>query len=303
MRLFTKLLTTLAICSGAAASISACAGKDAPSVDQNQLQTELVHALCDSVQSCCTSAERQFDPVHCRTTVIQQFVVPLSDTTLIYDSVQAGRCIQAITAAAQSCSSVDISTCYDAFQGKFLVGAACQSSFECDQGPFGFAVCNASNVCEQPPRGTLGQPCTYTCIEGAGLPHCKSVFYGLASGDAAACHSGDGLVCVANAMGTATCEPLSADCKQNPTASCPAGQECNLTSGQCFVPVPVGQSCATALCGADGYCTGGICYPVKANAAVCVQDVECASGKCDRGFCVTFSQAAAEWCGDTSGAE
>jgi hypothetical protein len=301
MRLFTKLVYTLAICSGATVSFAGCAGSDADHVQQNQFQAQIVHALCDSVQSCCMTAERAFDPVHCRQTVVQQFVVPLSDTTLLYDSAQAGRCVQAVTQAAQACQTVDITTCYDAFIGNIPVGSPCKSSFECVPGPFDFAVCASNNTCEQPARGVLGSSCSYTCIEqGSGMPHCQSIFYGAAAGDAAACHSLDGLVCVAAATGGATCEPLSADCKQNPTASCPAGQECNLMTGQCYVPVPVGGSCAAAPCGTDGYCAAGVCYGVKPNAATCMQDVECASGKCNRGFCVVYSQAAATWCGDST---
>jgi hypothetical protein len=231
-------------------------------------------------------------------------VVPLSDTTLLYDSAQAGRCVQAVTSAAQACGSVDITTCYDAFVGNIPLGAACNSSFECAPGQFGFAVCGSDGTCGQPGRGALGQPCSYTCIEdGGAAPRCHSLFYGPAAGTAAACHSMDGLVCAANSTGGATCEPLSADCKQNPTLSCPAGELCNQMLGQCFVPVPVGGSCATTPCGSDGYCAAGVCYPVKPLAATCMDDIECQSGKCTRGLCVSYSQAAADWCGESTVAQ
>ena len=302
MRLFTKLVHALAICSGAAAAASGCAGSDPSHVQQDQFQAQIIHALCDSVLACCTAAHRGFDPVHCRQTVVQEFVVPLSDTTLLYDSAQAGRCVQAVTAAAQACQSVDITTCYDAFIGNIPPGSPCKSSFECEPGPDAFAVCGPDNLCAQPRRGALGDPCAFSCIEDGVMAHCHSIFYGPQSGSSAACHSANGLVCVETAMGSANCEPLSADCRQNPTQACPpTAPACNLMTGQCFVPVPLGGACtATAPCSSDGYCAAGICYPVKANAIPCAQDVECASGKCDHGFCVVYSQAAATWCGEST---
>jgi len=33
---------------------------------------------------------------------------------------------------------------------------------------------------------------------------------------------------------------------------------------------------------------------------MCTVDVECASGKCEKGFCVVYSKAAADWCGEVN---
>jgi hypothetical protein len=302
MRLFTKLVPALALFGSAAASISGCSDSGAGHVEQNRFQAEIVHALCDSVQQCCQAAERGFDPVNCQRTVVQQFVVPLSDTSLLYDSAQAGRCVQAVTAAAQACQSVDVTTCYNAFVGNIPPGGACQSSFECASGPDGFAVCdNASGICVQPKRGGLGEPCAYSCTDvPGGTAQCRSPFYGAAV--APACHTADGLICAPGPMGgtAAVCQPLVADCKQNPAISCPQGQACNMMTGACYTPVPLGGSCAAGLCGPDGYCAAGVCTPVKPNATVCAQDAECASGKCTKGLCVVFSKAAADWCGEST---
>jgi hypothetical protein len=286
--------------SAAAAVLAGCGDPNGGHVQQDEFQSKIVHALCDSVQNCCRQANRGFDAVHCRQTVIQQFVVPLTDTSLLYDSAQAGRCVNAVTQAAQACQSVDVTTCFDAFIGNLPPGSACRTSFECAPGPSGYAVCGQDGTCSQPPRGVPGQSCAYSCIEDGGMPKCRSVFYGVAAVTQAACHSQDGLVCVAGTTGTGTCQPLWADCKQNPAQSCPAGQFCDVATSKCFMPTPVGGACSpgVALCGSDGYCAGGLCYAVRPNATVCDNDIECASGKCETGFCVVYSKAASEWCGE-----
>lgn len=284
---------------GCAVAFSAGCNTGPDDVEHNEFQTKMVHALCDSVQNCCTQAERGFDAVHCRQTVIQQFVVPLSDTSLVYDSSQAGACIDAVSHAAQACQSVDITTCFNAFAGSKPPGSPCMSSFECAPGPGGFAVCSQMGMCVQPNRGVGGEVCSFTCIEAPGsAPKCKSVFYGASAGTQAACHSENGLACVTNPTGPATCQSMSIDCRQNPTGACPQGYLCDIKSDRCYVPVPVGQSCAQVPCGTDGYCgPNGICTPLKPNAAPCGDDTECQSGKCENTFCVVYSQAAATWCG------
>ena len=299
MSRYTRLVDVLRGLSVAAAFLAGC-GDGQDHVRQEEFQSEIVHALCDSVQQCCTMADRGFDAVHCRQTVIQQFVVPLTDTSLLYDSAQAGRCVRAVTEAAQACQSVDVSTCFDAFIGSLPPGSQCRTSFECAPGVNGYAVCGQDGLCAQPARGVLGQPCAYSCIEDGGMPRCRSVFYGVAASTQAACHSQDGLVCVASNSGVGTCQAVALDCKQNPDHSCAPGQFCDMATSKCYTPVPVGGACSpgVAICGSEGYCASGICYPVKPNAQMCTADVECASGKCEVGFCVVYSKAAADWCGE-----
>jgi hypothetical protein len=275
--------------------ISGCTG-DGPDVDHNKFQQQIVHAVCDTVQNCCMAAERGFNSTLCVKKVAQSFTVPLSDTTLYYDSGRAGRCLQQVTQAAQACQSVDVTPCYDAFVGSIQPGGPCAQSFECAAGPDGFAVCNYMGVCVQPPRGAYGQPCAYTCIDGPGMPQCRSP--GGQAGEGAACHSSNGLVCVQAPNGAATCQPASADCTQNPQGACQPGQTCNMTTGQCYLPAPVGGSCAAVPCGPGGYCANNLCYPQKPNASICGSDAECTSGKCEKALCVVYSQAAADWCGD-----
>lgn len=300
MRFLKKLLPPLALLAGAAATTSGCNG-DPGAVDHQVFQQKIVHAVCDTVQNCCTAAERGFNSPLCVKKVAQSFTVPLSDTTLYYDSGRAGRCLAQLTQAAQACQTVDLAPCYDAFVGSVPPGGPCMQSFECAAGPDGFAVCNSTtNTCEQPARGVYGQPCAYTCIDGPGMPQCLSP--NSQAGEGAACHSSNGLVCVQPASGQATCQPASADCKQNPLGACQPGQTCDMTSGQCYTPAPVGTSCMQVPCGTDGYCANNLCYPKKAVTAICGSDAECVSGKCEKALCVVYSQAAADWCGDpTSG--
>ncbi len=47
-----------------------------------------------------------------------------------------------------------------------------------------------------------------------------------------------------------------------------------------------------------GYCAAGICVALKAKAASCKADTECASQKCLGGACAVYSAAAAMWCGE-----
>jgi hypothetical protein len=301
MSRYTRLVHLLRGTSAAAALLAGCGDSDSH-VQQGEFQSKIVHALCDNVQNCCRAAGRGFDALNCHRTVVQTFVVPLTDTSLLYDSKQAGGCVQAVTQAAQACQSVDVSTCYDAFVGMLPPGSACRTSFECAAGPSGYAVCGSDGTCAQPPRGMPGQACAYTCIDDGGTPHCRSVFYGVSAATQAACHTQDGLVCIAGSNGVGTCQPAALDCKQNPEQSCPAGQMCDVESSRCYTPVAVGGACApgVAICGPGGYCAAGLCYPSRPNASMCTVDVECASGKCEKGFCVVYSKAAADWCGEVN---
>src|ERR1700753_3076489 len=214
MRLYTRILRAVRWVAGAAAMAVGC-NNSADPVDQSEFKAELVHALCDSVQNCCAAAERNFIPEMCNNAVVTNFLTPLQDTTLIYDSQQAGRCIQAVTQAAQACKSVDVTTCFDAFVGSKPPGTPCTSSFECAAGPNGFGMCGPDNTCAQPARAVLGQACAFTCVEGDGMPKCHSVYGSAILTLGAACHSGDGVACVATANGPATCQPMAVDCKQN----------------------------------------------------------------------------------------
>jgi len=298
MRLLMKLLFALASFLGVVTAISGCTGDDP--VDRSSFQQQIIHAVCDTVQECCITSERGFNSVNCVQKVAQDYAVPLSDGNLSYDPQRAGRCIQQITQAAQACQPFDVTSCYDAFVGHVPVGGQCAQAFDCDPGPNGFAVCNlTTNLCEQPARGTQGAPCSYSCVDSANFPQCHSP-QGMAAGDAAACHSIDGLVCVAAPTGVATCQPLAADCAQNPTGSCPPGYLCNTMTSQCYVPAPVGGSCAQVLCIPGAYCAAGVCYPVKPNTAPCGGNTECASNRCEKGLCVANSPAADAWCGEST---
>jgi hypothetical protein len=296
MRLLKTLLPPLALLSGAAATISGCSG--GPAIDHNAFQQQIVHAVCDTVQNCCMAAERGFNSTNCLNKIAAAFTVPLSDTSLYYDSARAGQCVQQLTAQAQACQSVDYTPCYDAFVGNVPPGGACAQSFECAQGPDRFAVCS-NGVCVQPPRGVFGQPCSYSCIDTAGMAHCQSPG-AIAAGDGVACHSINGLVCVQPLNGMATCQPASADCRENPNGACQPGQTCDMTTGQCYVPTPIGGNCMQVPCAPGGYCAGSLCYPQKGIAVNCSQDSECLSGKCEKGLCVVYSQAAKDWCGDST---
>jgi hypothetical protein len=258
----------------------------------------LLHALCDTVQGCCMATNRTFDSTLCLKKVEQAFTVPLSDTTLSYDAAKADQCLEAITRAAEACEFIDVTLCFASFRGALPVGAQCVQSFECASGPDGFAICGDDGRCSQPKRGADGAPCAYTCVKDVfGDLQCHAVDGGSPNG--AACHVEDGLVCVATAT-AATCQPLSADCTQDPAASCPAGQACNFSSHQCYTPAKVGADCSATPCEAGAYCEGGVCASQKANGATCTMDAECLSAKCETGVCAVYSAAARDWCGNVA---
>src|SRR5215471_15440423 len=95
MGFFTRIGIALGSLGCAAVMTAGCNPGPDP-VGQSDFQLKMVHALCDSIQNCCTTAERGFDPVHCAQAVTQTFIVPLRDTSLLYDSSEAGACIEAV---------------------------------------------------------------------------------------------------------------------------------------------------------------------------------------------------------------
>lgn len=271
-------------------------------VARNDFTAELVHAVCDTVPTCCRNAELQFDPLSCREQLMRPFGGKLNAPAVRYDAEAAAKCIETAHFLSSQCQEIPQTVCATAFRGVVPPGAPCQSSFECDPGAAGHAVCGPDGLCMIPARGIVAQPCSYTCRAGAPVD-CKNV-YGTMGAAPTACFEEDGLVCfLPNGEGVATCQPLNLDCRQRLVAeqACPGGY-CDQGSGACLAYIPVGGSCAAGgRCSNDSFCYGGFCQPKLPITARCDEAVQCASGRCSGGFCTTYSSAAAAMCrGSTS---
>jgi hypothetical protein len=267
-------------------------------VSRGEFSSELVHAVCDTVSYCCEDAALEFDPRSCRDSLTISYGGPLQAPGVKYDAVRAADCIDQSRRLTEGCQQLDSFTCSSVFTGTVPPGGACSTSYQCDPGPTGFAVCGNEGVCVLPARGLIGQPCSYSCLVGNGRPDCRSVYSGPAPSQSA-CFDQDGLFCFLPPEGAASCQPLAADCRQHPPGEtpCPAGTLCDANTGGCTPAVPLGGNCTAAKCGDDGWCANpGVCAAKFPVAARCDDSVQCSSGRCYGGFCKMFSPAAAAMC-------
>jgi hypothetical protein len=294
-----RLLGVLIFIGGTAVVATACGPGDSGEISRSKLTTQVVHAICDNVVGCCEAAKRTMDLGRCRETVRLPFIGPVQDQFLAYDSERAARCVERLAATSRACQVADPAECLEAFVGNLPPGASCNSGLDCDEGPNGFAICDQSAHCVQPPRVGPGEQCAYSCVGGAsGHPRCRSASTAGAYPGGAACHDEDGLTCAMGAQGSLVCLPLtSADCRMvSDLEGCGQAGICDLSSGHCLLRVPIGQQCSAKECVREAYCSNGICQQLKPLAGPCTIDDECQSGRCNLGFCAEFSEAAAAMC-------
>jgi hypothetical protein len=221
----------------------------------------------------------------------------IQDPLLAYDANQAGACVDEMKESVQGCQALDYSPCLAAFSGDRAPGATCSQALDCAPGPWGQAVCTQDGHCLQPARGVLNQPCGYSCIDSRTGMTCEGIYQ---AGDAlnqVGCHSWDGLFCSVNAGGT--CQPRATDCRSMPDVPCPGGGTCDLATGTCMPPVPMGAPCPTMdECGDNAYCGDGVCQPLKPLHSLCAVNEECDTHRCIKGICSPFSKVAAALCYD-----
>lgn len=268
-------------------------------VPRERLLDQLLSTVCTAASNCCNAAALEIDNQRCHDDVVTKMGLPIQDPQLEYDAVEAQSCLDSMTASIESCQVIDYSPCLAAFHGPNLPpGAPCSSSLDCAKGPWGQAVCTRSQVCVQPQRGAVGQPCAYSCTDGPNGAECLSLFTQTDPPEQIACHSWDQVTCVSAGDGSPTCQPLAAqDCRPKGDDACPGGY-CDVTTGQCRPASPAGGPCTSSECGSAGYCTQGVCQPTKPVNGLCVDSVECQSKRCIQGLCAAFSKVAAEMCFD-----
>jgi hypothetical protein len=277
--------------------VSSCASKKS-SVNRDQLLSDLVSAVCTSVTGCCSQASLELDDQKCYNDVVGRMGLTIQDPLLAYDENQAGDCLDQMKASVEACQTVDYSPCLAAFSGNRPPGATCSQALDCAAGQYGNVVCTSDGHCLQPQRGAPGQPCSYSCIDSAAGASCENIYQG--GGDPAnqvSCHSWDNLYCSSRASGT--CQPIGSDCRELPNNTCPDGLSCDLSSGACVAPIPVGAPCPQMTgCGSAAYCNNGTCTPVKPLHSLCAIDDECSSHRCVKGVCTPMSPVAAALCYD-----
>ena len=273
-------------------------------VARNDFTAELVHAVCDTVPACCRNAELQFEPLHCRELTLRPLGGQLNAPAVHYDAEEGAKCIEMAHNLSARCEEVPDNICAKAFRGLVPPGGQCLTSYECDPGPMGLAVCSPEGVCVLPARGVIGQPCSYTCQSGAPRSNCKSV-YGSMGPAQTACFEDEALYCyLPPGEGPATCQP-AVDCRQrlDPEHTCPVGGYCDQATGNCVGFSPVGGPCGPSggRCNDAAFCNGTMCVPKQPVTARCELPEHCSSGRCSGGFCTLFSTAAAAMCrGSTS---
>jgi len=293
-----RFVRYLVPCFSVSLVLAACGSGDSE-VGESSFSVELVHAVCDTVVNCCNDAELGFNATTCKQTVLGQFGDRSTSTGVRYDATEAANCVESSRRLSASCVTIPPTVCSNVFRGLLPPGSPCQESYQCDPGPQGYGVCGTTGVCEWPARGTVGALCAYSCRSGPQRAECRNV-YGGPPPVQTTCFEDDGLFCFVNpgGQGDATCQPISADCRQrmDKDKACPPGGYCDGASGVCLPYAPVGGSCAAAQCVPEGFCANGVCYPKQPVPAACTDRVQCLSDRCNGGFCTMYSAAAVVMC-------
>lgn len=278
---------------GAAAASAACGSANGPPVPRNHLARDIAESVCRNVQGCCAEASLDFDPYKCKEEASLPFITAINDAQLGYNDDEAARCVKTVGDVAAACQAVVYSLCASVFTGGLPPGASCTTGFDCAPGKDGYATCVVGR-CVQPKRGLYQEPCSYNCpVSG----QCTSIFTGNVIGAPVACYASNGLNCVQDNMGVATCQSSFGDCRKRPVGSCPPGRVCEDGTGACVPAIAVGGDCTKAACVPGAYCGGvGVCAPLRPISAPCDDSRECESGRCDGSFCTHYSPAAATLC-------
>lgn len=156
---FTKLVVAASVCALGALS-GGCSGKNTNSsaaVPLDQFSTRFGSAYCDTLGPCCRAASLAYDSATCKQTATAFFQGYVADNSgKTYDAAAAGRCLDAVEVALQSCQKLEDQTtgvaCANIFLGSVPVGGACKDDTDCANGascgfdsnnPAGGSVCLA----------------------------------------------------------------------------------------------------------------------------------------------------------------
>jgi hypothetical protein len=235
-------------------------------IDEAEFRPRVYDLLCLSTRRCCEAAGKPFDADACPTLAI------LNEGGLksVYDAGAAAACLAYL--AEPACEKVQLgpgyypssgqlwpgNPCYRVYAGKAQLGEDCNNGRTCAQPPGGVGVCTEeglsepTGVCEHWFRAARGAACDRTCSTIAGGPSS----------------------CLPSA-GVTPVPLLEKRCMTDD------GNYCT-PEGVCSAQVASGKPCADHpdACGADNFCSAGICAPRLPQGAPCTGAWECASENC-----------------------
>jgi hypothetical protein len=246
-------------------------GEDATGpVAEGDFLQKVADAVCGDLGACCAATGFPYDRAGCESYVLEEIELEVPPNT-IWDSVEAGKCIDWFERIVSSCSDTetDNGPCARIFRGTLPEGADCWDSNECADIRGADAICTYDDVtvsgsCTpgvETAHGRAGDECSGTC-SGTGCG-------GFGSPDGSAtCYLEDGLIC-------------------------------SSSSYTCVAPPALGEPCNDFYCEAGAYCSlfDSICLAAKPNGESCEYDDECTGGSCTDFICRRRSIATSEVCG------
>lgn len=279
-----------------------CASDKQPVEQAEQLAEEATQRVCDVFETCCVTANFQYQEQGCKAIFGPKIRAHFLNQTFLgadlnFDGAQ--RCLNAIGQASDGCR-VDrdrylTDTCNGLFTGTVPLGGECDPRHGCATTATAPLTCQRhyddthgfdySGVCVAVvPRvvhNGLGQMCNQTCAADSG----RCILMGSA-GDTGlvegTCFASDGLFCDTQAKRCAQRSVSGEPCLGKGYLACATGTYCDSAADECVPVRAVGESCtASEQCGQDHGCgNAGVCEgagPV-ASATLCAGQLTTPSG-------------------------
>jgi len=264
----------LLACSGSTTGGTTSAGP----VPREQFASQFAHAICDNIGGCCQQSGVPHDPAACVQVLEPLYAQLFGSYKSQYDAAKGGECVAYAANLAKSCTpNPPPGPCDDVSVGTVPNGGQCQYSADCIRPPNGDVSCN-DGVCEQEPRGKLGDGCSGTCTEYGNSTSCSGGSGGTSGSGPAVCYTNDGLQCGSSG----TCEALAALGAACQYGGCVAEAYCDWSAQKCVPRVTIGGSCTdTEDCVDGAFCDStSKCAALLANGAACSSDSDCLSDAC-----------------------
>jgi hypothetical protein len=278
-------------------------------VAAEDFSASFTNAFC-KIGPCCQREGYPFTPLTCETTMKAYLdsVVneELADPKVVFDAAAAGTCIEAYRKAVTGCTDLSledatVTECQGVFRGTVAEGGACTEDTECAAAAgaiyvyCNYGVCTRGDSDVTSMRSKVGEPCSETCEADGDSLGCGSGG-GTTSGPpagAGACFKNDGLYCTTDYV----CAPipkLGEACRDGYV--CEAAAYCD--GATCLSRTATGPCPNVSACLSTSYCDYAtrVCIPLKDDGAACGEGSECASQRCDDGFCHEWTLAGANAC-------
>lgn len=259
------------------ACFGGCKSDEADAISRADLPARYAELLCGSLAPCCRQVGFAFNAANCKAEVAADLERNWSEydsTEVSYDAQAAGDCLAAFTleCGRSTVDEDDVPACSRVFQGKLVLGQACESDTECkgssngsvaceEDGTFN-QVCTASSSRTDLTHAKAGEACALTCEAPGSCSDFVSPGDPVPGAPTAACYRSDKLYC---GFGS-TCKPL----------------------------VGIGQACENyGACAGNAFCDNpgvlgaqGVCTAPRPDGDPCQGYDECQSGYCkETGVC------------------